>query len=73
MNKGQVDEAERIALNNFDKWNDITGFVVKHTSYYYELQAVIEEAVHIGIQMAINGKVNYDEEGSVERSDTNTP
>jgi hypothetical protein len=67
MKNGQVEKAERLALNAFDKWNDVTGFVQEHTSYYYELQVVIEDAVHIGIQMALNGKVAYDEDGNVKR------
>lgn len=66
MTKGQVEKAERIALNQFDKWNDVTGLVGENTSYQYELQALIKEAVHIGIQMSINGKVEFDEEGNVK-------
>lgn len=65
MNKGKVDKAERIALNQFDKWNEVTGFVQEHTGYYYELQALIKEAVHIGIQMATENKVTFDDEGNV--------
>ena len=53
MKKGEIDTATRRALNIFDKWNDITGFVPKHTSYYYEMQSVVEDAVHCGIQEAI--------------------
>ena len=53
MKKGQVKSAIRRALNLFDKWNDVTGYVTKHTGYYYEMQAVIEDAVHCGIQEAL--------------------
>ncbi len=66
MTKGKVDKAERLALNEFDKWNDVTGVIQEHTGYYYELQAVIKDAVHIGIQIALNGKVTYDEDGNVK-------
>lgn len=52
--KGEVDSAIRRALNLFDKWNDTTGYFHKHTSYYYEMQSVIEDAVHCGVQMAID-------------------
>lgn len=45
--------AVRRAHNLFDKWNDVTGFVPKFTSYYYELQSVIEDAVHCGAQQAL--------------------
>jgi hypothetical protein len=53
MNKGQLKDAQRRALNLFDKWNDITGFVQKGTGYYYELQACIEDAVECGVQAAL--------------------
>lgn len=65
MTKGKVDKAERIALNQFDKWNDVTGLVPEHTGYYYELQALIKEAVHIGIQMATSGNVVFDSDGNI--------
>ena len=65
MTKGKVDYAVRQALNEFDRWNDVTGFVGKHTSAYYEVQGVVEDAVHIGIQMAIKGEVNRDEDNQI--------
>jgi hypothetical protein len=65
MQTGMVKTAERKALNLFDKWNDVTGLVQPHTSYYYELQGVIEDAVHVGIQMALNGKLSLDEDGDL--------
>lgn len=68
MKIGEVEKAERLALNNFDEWNEVTGLVNEHTSYYYEMQAVITDAVHIGIQMALNGKVKRDEYGAVKRN-----
>ena len=68
MTKGEVQEAERLALNELDKWNDITGFVQKHTGYYYELQGIIEDAVHVGIQMALNGKVDRKKDGTIKRA-----
>lgn len=52
MKRGEIDSAVRRALNLFDAWNDVTGFVTKHTSYYYELQGIIEDAVHCGAQQA---------------------
>jgi hypothetical protein len=66
MTKGSVETAERKALNELDKWNDVTGFVQVDTSYYYEIQSVIKDAVHIGIQMALNGKVEYKKDGTVK-------
>lgn len=49
--KGELEFATRRALNIFDRWNDVTGFVPKFTGYYYELQGVIEDAVHCGAQV----------------------
>lgn len=49
---GELEFAKRRALNLFDKWNDVTGFVPKFTSYYYELQSCIEDAVDCGAQVA---------------------
>lgn len=68
MTKGKVEYAERQALNMFDKWNDCTGVIEKHCGYYYEAQACIIDAVHIGIQMALNGKVDYNEEGEINKN-----
>lgn len=69
MTNGQVEKAERLALNEFDKWNDVTGFVPEGISYYYELQSLFRDAVHIGIQMALKGKVEYGEDGNVKYGD----
>jgi hypothetical protein len=55
MTFGEMEFAIRQALNNFDRWNDVTGFVSKGTSYYYEVQGVIEDAVRIGAKIAIEG------------------
>lgn len=52
MTKGEIEGAIRRALNLFDQWNDTTGFVVKNTGYYYELQGCIEDAVKCGAQAA---------------------
>jgi len=54
MQKGQLDYAKRRALELFDAWNDVTGFIPKFTSYYYELCAVIEDAVEVGSMVALN-------------------
>jgi len=52
MTNGELESAIRRALNIFDDWVEVTGFVTKHTSYYYELQSLIEDAVHCGAQQA---------------------
>jgi Tat protein secretion system quality control protein TatD with DNase activity len=52
MSKGELDDAIRRALNILDTWNDVAGVVHKHTGSYYELQSVIEDAVHCGAQAA---------------------
>ena len=65
MTQGEVEYAERVALNNFDKWNDVAGVVQKHTGYYYEIQSVIIDSVHAGIQMAIHGDIKVDTDGGI--------
>lgn len=57
MTKGELEYAIRRALNIFDEWNDVTGFVGKHTGYYYEIQGVIEDAVQCGAQAALGVEV----------------
>lgn len=52
--KGEIDYAIRRAFNKFDQWIDVTGYVPKFSSYYYEIQAVIEDAVHCGFQRAMD-------------------
>lgn len=69
MNKGQVRYAERKAMENFDRWNEVVGMFKPTTGYYAEIEGVIEDAVHIGIQMALKGELSYDEDGNVKRTD----
>lgn len=52
MKVGEMQDAKRWALNRFDEWVDVTGFVQRGTSYYGELQSVIEDAVEIGAGVA---------------------
>lgn len=54
MTKGELDSAIRRAFNIFDDWVDVTGYPQKHTGYYYEIQGIIEDAVHCGAQQALN-------------------
>lgn len=65
MTKGQVNDAERKALNVLEEWNDITGALDVNGSWYRECQSVVEDAVHIGIQMALYGKVKLGEFGEI--------
>ena len=69
MNRGQVEHAERRALSLFDDWNDVTGVFLPGISYYNEVTGCIEDAVHVGIQMALYGKVNI-KDGNVVRGDS---
>mgnify|MGYP003437380168 FL=1 len=69
MNIGKVKDAERFGLNCLDKWNDVTGAVAKNSGWYYELQSVIEDAVHVGIHMALFGEVKTNDEGEIVKHD----
>jgi hypothetical protein len=55
LTKGEVNFAIRQALNNFDEWIDCTGALPKGTSWYYEAQGCIEDAVKIGAKIACEG------------------
>jgi hypothetical protein len=68
MNKGEVKFAERKAMELFDKWNDVTCIFTPGTSYYGEIEACIIDAVHCGIQMALNNKINI-KNGNVIKGD----
>lgn len=65
MTAGQVADAERKALNVLEEWNEVTGALDAKGSWYRECQSVVEDAVHIGIQMALYGKVSYDDDKQV--------
>jgi len=54
MTRGEIDFAIRRALNAFDKWNDVTGVIEKRSSYYYEMQGCIIDAVHCGVQAVLD-------------------
>jgi malate synthase len=62
VTRGELDNAIRRALNIFDTWIDATGFVQKHTGYYYELQGLMEDAVHCGAQAATGDYRKLDSE-----------
>jgi transcriptional regulator with XRE-family HTH domain len=65
ITRGKVNYAIRQAMNNFDRWNDATGQFVKFTSYYYEAQACIKDAVKIGIMVACDIEIEFDEGGQL--------
>lgn len=54
MQKGQVEYAQRKALEMFDAWNDVTGFVEKFSGYYYEITAIIKDSVDVGAMVALD-------------------
>jgi len=55
MTKGEVSYAIRKAQGLFDEWNDVTGAISKRNSWYFEVLAVIEDAVRIGALVACQG------------------
>lgn len=65
MNNNQVDLAVTKALDNFDRWNDVVGIFKESPGYYAEIQSVITDAVHIGIQMALFRKISTDKENNI--------
>lgn len=69
MKGEQIDYAERKAMERFDEWNDVSGVIEPCGGYYSEIRGVIEDAVHIGAQMALKGKILYNEDGEIKRAD----
>lgn len=53
MTKGQVEGAERRALNILDDWLKVTGAVPIDSGLYFELQGIVQDAVHCGVQKAL--------------------
>ena len=47
------EKAKEIAMNNFNKWNDVANVVERDTGYYYELESIIEDTVQIAISEAM--------------------
>ena len=65
MTVGKADYAIRKALDLFDAWNDVTGAIGKFSSYYYEIQGCIEDAVRIGIMVANGIDIEIDKDGQL--------
>ena len=62
MTKGELDNAKRRALNLLDAWLAVTGALTPHTSTYYELQGIVEDAVEAGAQAALRDFRPFDGE-----------
>lgn len=52
MKQGELDYAKRKALELFDRWNDVTGAIQKHSGWYDELCGIVENAADIGAKVA---------------------
>ena len=65
MTKGEIEYAIRKAHENFDRWNDVTGFIPKFSGYYYEALAVVEDAVKIGSRVACHLQIRFDDDGNL--------
>lgn len=50
--QGRREQAKRWAVNAFERWNNVTGYVPEHTGYYYEIIGLIEDAADIGFGVA---------------------
>lgn len=59
MTRGQVKSAESYAIVHLFKWVEFTGAIDLNSGYHSELESIAEDAVHIGIQMALEGKVEF--------------
>jgi len=69
MKKSEIEYATRKAVENFDAWNESTGWFQTCCGSYDEICSIIQDAVHIGAQMAIHGKIFRDKNGDILYSD----
>ena len=53
---GELKTAKRRALNIWDKWREVTGVFDDGSSYRWEVEGIIEDAVEIGVQCALGIK-----------------
>lgn len=51
MTKGEVERAVRDATHRLDEWQETTGALTG--SYRYEVEGIVQDAVHIGIRAAL--------------------
>jgi len=69
MKKESVDYAVRKAKENFDKWNEVSGVFEPCSGSYSEVMGIIEDSVHIGIQMALKNEILRDDDGNIKYND----
>jgi hypothetical protein len=46
-------KGEEVALKILHEWLDVTGLIPPGTGYYYEMEAVVEDAVECGVRAAL--------------------
>ena len=59
------------AKNIFDAWNDVTGALVKGTSWYYELESVIEDIVKLSFGAGVLYREEAEEKLKELKEDAN--
>jgi hypothetical protein len=57
MTRGEFERAKRRALTILDKWLAVTGAIPDGNSWTDELEAIVEDAVDIGVRAALG--INY--------------
>lgn len=65
MNHGELARAKRRALAIFDEWQRITG-CLDGSSYVWELEGIVEDAVECGAQAALNVYEELEAERDIE-------
>lgn len=63
----EVTYSERTACSILDEWLDVTGSIPLNSGYHSELESIITDAVHIGIQMALYGKIKKTKDGNIDK------
>ena len=61
MSEEQKRKAEHLALENLERWAEVSGYIPEGTSVYFEVECLIKDAVDIGAKMALDQPVNLED------------
>lgn len=53
VNRGEMEKAKRRALSIFDNWLRVTGAIPEGSSWVWEAESCVADAVEIGVQCAL--------------------
>lgn len=72
MTRGQREYAIRKAAERFDRWRDHYDIINRFGTYYYEALGCVEDAVVIGIRVALGLRIRF-QDGNLVDDDAKQP